>query len=93
MTDKLRDAKTFDNATFLCLSGVVPEHRGHALQRRMVRVRVQKARKLGKRRVISYTVSNAHSGNNLIACGFRLYNPDKCWEGEVTYWKMSTAKK
>ena len=71
----------------------MPGHCGHGLQRRLIRIRVQKARKIGKRRVISYTMGNARSGNNLIACGFRLYNPENCWEGEVTYWWMTTAKK
>jgi GNAT superfamily N-acetyltransferase len=84
----MRDAKSEENAAFLAIAGVVPEHRGKGLQRRLIRVRVQKARRLMKRAVISYTMDNAPSGNNLIACGFRLYDPDKRWEGgDVTYWR------
>lgn len=86
----VRDASTDPQAAFLCLSGVVPEHRGRGLQRRLIRVRVQKARRLRKHSVISYTMDNAHSGNNLIACGFRLYSPLKRWEGgSVNYWRLA----
>jgi GNAT superfamily N-acetyltransferase len=84
----MRDAKSEPGAAFLCIAGVVPEHRGKGLQRRLIRVRVQKARRLMKTAVISYTLDNAPSGNNLIACGFRLYSPDKRWEGgDVAYWR------
>lgn len=82
-------AKTDSDAMFLCLAGVVPEHRGHGLQRALIKARVNKTRRLGKRRAISYTMlNNVGSSNNLIAVGFRMYEPPfKFHGGGVCYWK------
>ncbi len=71
-----------DNPTtaFLSLCGVLPSHRGLGLQRRLVQARVAKAKKLGIKRIISYTsIDNAPSANNLFSCGFRIYVPRWEW--------------
>lgn len=72
---------------FLCRAGVLPDHRGHGLQRRLIRVRVNKAKRLGLSNVISTTYDNPRSANNLLAEGFRLYQPESPWGAEGTnYW-------
>lgn len=65
---------------FLSRSGILPEHRGKGLQRRMIRVREAAARKLGASHIITYTSDgNMPSANNLIATGYRLYSPANAW--------------
>lgn len=69
---------------FLALCGVAEDARGCGLQRRLIRVREQKAKALGVQRLISYTsADNVHSANNLIAAGYRLYVPR--WEWGVAH--------
>lgn len=77
-----------DNVVFLCRSGVLPEARGRGLQRRMIKTRVAHAASIGAKGCISYTsVENPVSSNNLIRCGFELYEPDYKWAGEgYLYW-------
>jgi GNAT superfamily N-acetyltransferase len=75
-----REAK----CAFLCLSGVSPGYRGLGLQRRMIRVRERLARKCRCERIITYTSpDNYWSANNLIRCGYTLYNPR--WEWGVAH--------
>lgn len=74
-------------AGFLCRAGVLADHRGHGLQRKLIRVRVNKAKRLGLNSVISTTYDNPRSANNLLAEGFRLYQPESPWGAEGTnYW-------
>jgi len=71
----------------LSRAGVLPDHRGNGLQRRLIGVREKKAKALGLPLVISTTYNNAPSGNNLISCGYRLYTPADPWMAEGTnYW-------
>lgn len=68
------------HCAFLCLSGVHPASRGRGLQRRLIRVRERYARRHGFPRAVTYTSSdNVHSANNLIECGYRLYEPPYYW--------------
>jgi ribosomal protein S18 acetylase RimI-like enzyme len=73
----------------LCRAGVVEAARGHGLQRQLIKARALAAQAMGLRRLTTYThVSNIPSSNNLIACGFRLYEPPKGWaEDEFLYWE------
>ncbi len=58
----------------LTRAGVSEEARGHRLQRKMIILRMQKAKRLKLQRVITYTdAGNVASSNNLAACGFRLW--------------------
>lgn len=76
------------NVGYLCRAGVLPAHRGHGLQRRLIRVRERKARVLGWRVLVTDTITNPHSANNLIACGFRLWEPPKPWANNgAIYWR------
>ena len=83
----LTHVPSWDMAGYLNRGGVVKSHRGKGLQRRMINVRVQKARKVGWKWLISATRENIPSSNNLIACGFKLYNPTYEWlDGHCLYW-------
>jgi RimJ/RimL family protein N-acetyltransferase len=71
---------TDPSTAFLALCGVIKDYRGYGLQKRMIRVRMQKAKQLGVTRVITYTShDNAASANSLISSGFRLYVPRWEW--------------
>lgn len=77
-----------ESLVFLCRSGVMPEARGKGLQRRMIKTRVAHAAYIGAKGCISYTsTDNTVSSNNLIRCGFELYEPEYKWAGEeYLYW-------
>jgi GNAT superfamily N-acetyltransferase len=65
---------------------VKPEYRGQGIQKRMIKVRLAAAKLYGDT-VITYTTrDNDKSANNLIAKGFRLYNPAYAYAGnEMIY--------
>lgn len=72
---------------YLKRAGVRRDHRGHGLQRRFVRVREAKARRLGMRAIITDTSDNPPSANNLIDCGYHIYTPPNLWGFNHTiYW-------
>ena len=72
---------------YLKRAGVLPKHRGQGLQRRMVRVRETAARRLGLNDMITTTYHNSASANNLISCGYKLYDPRDPWMAKGTlYW-------
>jgi GNAT superfamily N-acetyltransferase len=75
----------------LCRAGVVRAARGLGLQRSLIKVRERKARQLGLTRLTTYTVDdNSYSMNNLIACGYRAYQPPKGWATEgAVYWQKA----
>lgn len=82
-----------EGLAFLLRAGVVEAYRGQGLQRRMIRTRLRWARTAGFVEVCTYTIpTNPWSSNNLIACGFRLYDPPHRWAGEDTnYWVRKVA--
>lgn len=69
----------FKNCGYLARAGVIPTHRGRGLQKRLIRVRVRLARQRGWDYLYSDTSANAASGNSLIACGFKLYDPSHAY--------------
>jgi GNAT superfamily N-acetyltransferase len=76
------------DAGYLCRSGVLPEHRGHGLQVRLLRVREAKARRLGWTVLRSDTTDNIPSANSLIRAGFKLFAPAYPWAfADTLYWK------
>jgi GNAT superfamily N-acetyltransferase len=78
------------NAGYLARSGVLPTHRGRGLQKRLIQVRIAKARRLGWEYVVTDTTLNPASSNSLIARGFRLFTPDKPWGWpETNYWRRT----
>jgi GNAT superfamily N-acetyltransferase len=67
---------------FLSRAGVVREHRGRGLQRRLIRAREVEARALGLVELVTYVAHwNCPSINSLVACGYRFYRPAAKWGG------------
>ncbi|MCW5735613.1 MAG: GNAT family N-acetyltransferase [Enhydrobacter sp.] len=63
-------------AGFHYRGGVLPEYRGHGLQRRMLRLREAEMRERGLTAAVTYTdADGAASMRNLIAEGYRPYAP------------------
>ena len=72
---------------FLSRAAVVAEARGAGLQRRMIRVRVSWAQRLGAKSVITYTLlKNYESFVNLLKSGFRFYTPTEPWVGTAVHY-------
>jgi len=82
-----RVCKTDLKLVYLSRCGVLPAARGLGLQRRLIRCRIAWARRqAGRKAVITYTLAhNHHSSNNLIRCGFRLYD-GKWIAADALYW-------
>lgn len=79
---------SWPGTAYLKRAGVVPAWRGNGYQKRLIQVRLAHARRLGVVRVISDTAHWNHaSANSLIACGFRLYEPERKWSfDDANYW-------
>ena len=76
------------NSGYFCRVGVVQEHQGHALQRRLMRAIEADARRSGWHSVVSDTTDNPVSANNFIATGYRLFDPERPWGWSNTlYWR------
>ena len=79
----------WERTGYLARAGVHPAARGHGLQRRLIRVRIAKARRLGWQWLVTDTVENPTSSNNLIECGFRAFEPAKPWATKAAaYWRL-----
>lgn len=76
---------------YLSRAGVLPEFRGKGLQKRMIRLRVAFARKHNPTRVVTdCTPDNYGSANSLMACGFRLFRPERKWSFSYSlYWALT----
>jgi GNAT superfamily N-acetyltransferase len=76
------------DAVYLCRSGVIPKARGKGLQRKLISVRLRFARARCMTWAISDTFHNPASANNLIRCGFSMYEPSQPWGAKGTlYWR------
>lgn len=83
----LREVPSWPGSGYMARCGVLKDYRGHGLQRRLLTVRERMARRLGMERVISTTYNNPASANNLIARGYRTYEPVTRWGAKETiYW-------
>lgn len=76
---------------YLARSVVVPKFRGRGIQKRMIRVREAAARRHGWLSMVSDSNNgNCASGNSLIACGYRMWVPEKKWGNETSiYWRRA----
>ena len=87
----------FNDTGYLCRAGVLDAFTGHGLQRRLIDVRLRKAKELGWNWVITDTTNNPASANSLINAGFKLYEPSAPWSFKnALYWKYKidqTARK
>jgi GNAT superfamily N-acetyltransferase len=81
------------NTVYLTRVGVLPEHRGNALQLRMMRVAERWARCQGFAAIISDTTWNPPSANNFIRADYRTFAPPYQWAfAHSIYWKKDLAK-
>lgn len=76
------------SVAYLCRAGVMPEYRGRRLQRRLIKVRLSYAARLGYQEVVTDTRwDNVESSNSLAACGMKLYRPLYPWSySNALYW-------
>lgn len=87
-------SSTWGNTGYLCRAGVLKNWRGKGLQKRLIRVRERKARKLGWTHLVTDTYDNPASANSLIGCGYRSYLPRNPWGADgVAYWIKRLTKK
>lgn len=78
----------WSDCMYFCRAGVVRDHRGKGLQKRLIRARIRKAKSLGMNWVITDTYDNPASANNLIDTGFKMFEPSEPWGAKKTlYWK------
>lgn len=86
----LRDVPSFRGACYMARCGVLPKYRGMGLQRRLLTTRERKARSLGYSNVITTTLRNPASANNLIKRGYMTYEPQTRWGAvDTIYWIKS----
>ena len=77
------------DCVYLCRSGILPEHQGNGLQKRLIRTRLAKARALGYKWAVTDTYENPASSNSLISAGFRLFTPTEPWAGKGSlFWRV-----
>ena len=69
-----------ENIGFLCRSGIYKKYRGQGLQKELIFERELYSKKIGLNKIITYTSKdNLPSANNLINCGYKLYEPENIW--------------
>jgi GNAT superfamily N-acetyltransferase len=86
----LKPSEGAPNTGYLARAGVLPSHRGMGLQKRLIRVRCAQARRYGWEWVRTDTRQNTPSANNLIACGFRIFDPPAVWGvTDTIYWRKA----
>ena len=74
-------------------SGVLSKHRGQGLQKRLIKARIAMARRHGYQEIVTYVLDwNLASANSLIACGFRLYNPESKYAGSKAFYFRKNLK-
>jgi GNAT superfamily N-acetyltransferase len=78
----------FPKSGYFTRVGVVPEHSGHGLQLRFMRVLERRARANGWGMIVSDTTDNVRSANNFIRAGYRLFEPELKWAfPHSLYWR------
>lgn len=78
----------FPNVGYLKRAYVLPDHRGHGLQLRLMTTRELKARELGWSLLVSECRSSAaHSAANFCRAGFARVDPEQRWGAPNSiYW-------
>lgn len=75
---------------YLCRAGVLKEFRGQGIQKALIKVRDQEARRHKVDICITYVANWNHaSANNLIRCGYELYEPEHKYglKDALYFWK------
>ena len=84
----LKQSDRYANVGYLYRVGVLPWHRGHGLQRRFIRAREAKARRLGYVALVTDTTDNPVSANSLIKAGYHIHSPKFRWAyNHSIYWR------
>lgn len=79
---------TWTDTGYLCRAGVLYDYTGHGLQKRLIKVRIAQAKRLGWNWLITDTTDNPPSANSLINAGFKIYTPSRPWSFKnAIYWK------
>lgn len=78
----------FPNVGYLKRCYVLPEHRGHGLQRQLLAAREGKALELGWTTLVTETHhNNEYSGRNFEKAGYRPCKPEQPWVNySANYW-------
>ena len=71
----IKPSVRWEETGYLSRAGVLDAHQGKGLQKRMIKVRINRAKRLGWKWLLSDTSENPASANSLIACGFKMYEP------------------
>ena len=88
----MREITSWDGAVYLERCGVLGKYQGKGLQRRLLQRREYLAKRLGMQRLITTTYRNPRSANNLIARGFKTYEPQTRWgAADTIYWIKEIA--
>lgn len=84
----IRPSYQWEDTAYLARSGVLYYWRGKGLQKRMIRIRENHARRRGYVWMISDTTENPPSANSLARMGYQMFEPTKPWALETTlYWR------
>lgn len=79
---------TWYDCGYLCRAGVLSAYRGLGLQKKLIVVRIKKARQVNYKWLISDTRDNHPSANNLASLGFKMFDPTKPWGyNNSLYWR------
>lgn len=82
-TGKVKKGKTF----FLARVGILKEYRKNGLGARLVSARKRYAKKIGCKRLVTYTVStNTPSNTNLLKHGFQPYEAQRYLKKYILIW-------
>lgn len=79
----------FEEYGYLKRAALLPEARGHGLQKKLIAVRENLAMEHGywSAMVSSTHISNQASSNSFIGAGYKLFEPERPWEGmDSLYW-------
>lgn len=78
----------FRHMLYLERVGVLPQHRGRGLQRRLMRAVEKRCKRMNWRGIISDTTDNIPSANNFIVSGYKLFQPTRPWSfATALYWR------
>lgn len=82
-------SRRWTDCVYLCRAGILPEHQGNGLQKRLIRARVAKARALKYKWAVTDTYDNPASANSLIANKFKMFKPSEPWAGKGSlFWLL-----
>lgn len=78
----------YENTGYFGRVAVMPEYRGHGLQRRLMRAAEKKARELGWVAMVSDTRDKPYSAANFERAGYVPFTPEKPWDYKHSiYWR------